>query len=290
MGEAPDRDAKTEQPTEQRLKDAKKKGNSPFSRDVPVLLSSVAIWIVFSLLSVGAGTQIASALRPFLESPGMWDIASSGDVNRLLAYLALYVGGAVLPLLALFAASGLLGAFPQSGGVAATRLKPDLSRLSPIKGLKRILGASNLMGGMKSVVRVALLALVAILSLRRLSMTYLSGDGLAPTTLAAAMLSTVTALVRDIVLVIATLALLDVLMVRYFWRRNLMMTKQEIRDEVKDAEGDMALKHRMRLLARQRLKRRMMDAVPQATVVIVNPTHFAVALRYVKEEGGHRGL
>lgn len=286
MGEAPDREAKTEQPTEQRLKDAKKKGNAPFSRDVPVVLNTVVIWIALSFLSAGAFLQIAIALRPFLERPAMWDIASSGDFNRLLSYLALYVAGSVLPIIALFGLSGLLGAIPQTGGIAGARLKPDVSRLSPAKGLKRILGPSNLMQGAKAVIRVVLLAAVAFWSLRRLSTTYLSGDGLAPMDLAAAMLMTLTALIRDVVLVIVVLAILDVFMVRYFWRRDLMMTKQEIKDEAKASEGDLALKHRMRLLARQRLKRRMMGAVPQATVVIVNPTHIAVALRYLKEEGG----
>jgi flagellar biosynthetic protein FlhB len=75
-------------------------------------------------------------------------------------------------------------------------------------------------------------------------------------------------------------------LVRHKWLRDLRMTKQEIKDEAKEAEGDPAIKMRIRMLARQRLKRRMMAAVPKATVVIANPTHYAVALRYVRSEGG----
>jgi flagellar biosynthesis protein FlhB len=104
--------------------------------------------------------------------------------------------------------------------------------------------------------------------------------------LAADLVRMTSRLVGAIVIGFMVVAVLDVTMVRFTWLRDLRMTKQEIKDEMKEGDGDPQIKLRMRFLARQRLRKRMMAAVPQATVVITNPTHYAVALRYAREEGG----
>lgn len=286
MSEGPDREEKTEEPSEKRLSEARSKGNTPNSRDAAIVLNIVAIWLVLTYLFSGASVRVAAALRPFIEDPARWELRTAGDFGQLLTYIAIYLGGALLPVVGLIALSGLLGAVPQSGGLILTRLSPDFSRLSLLKGLSRTFGQSNLTNGAKTLFRVGLLGVVTLSSLRSLSTTFLTGDGLAATALAQTIVGVMANLVRDILMVVIIIAVADIFLVRYFWRRDLKMSKQEVKDEQKEAEGDKALKHRMRLLARQRLKRRMIAAVPKATVVIANPTHFAVALRYVKEEGG----
>jgi flagellar biosynthetic protein FlhB len=98
--------------------------------------------------------------------------------------------------------------------------------------------------------------------------------------------SMVMKLLSAMVVAIIVLAAADLVWSRVFWQRDLRMTRQEVKDEVKQAEGDPILKGKLRSLARDRSRKRMMAAVPRATLVIANPTHFAVALRYVREEGG----
>ena len=93
-------------------------------------------------------------------------------------------------------------------------------------------------------------------------------------------------LVAGVAAATLVLVVLDLVWSRVFWRRELRMSRQEVKDELKQSDGDPILRSRMRSLARDRSRRRMMAAVPRATLVIANPTHYAVALRYVREEGG----
>jgi flagellar biosynthetic protein FlhB len=107
-----------------------------------------------------------------------------------------------------------------------------------------------------------------------------------PAALPGLILSLASRLVATIAVATLVLVAADIVWTRVSWQRDLRMTRQEVKDELKQADGDPIVKARLRSLARDRMRKRMMAAVPRATLVIANPTHFAVALRYVREEGG----
>lgn len=284
MSEAPDRESKTEQPTEKRLADALAKGKGPFSRELPILLSGCAIWLVLGLMLNSVSAQVAIALRPFIEHPGAWSLSSAGDAAMLLHYMTAFVMLAVVPALALLALAGMAGTLPQSRGAVLERIRPELSRISPAAGWRRLFGAEGWTHAGKSLLKITFVAAIALWCLGDLARSVIAVHdadiGAFPATLSVMLAR----LVGAVLLAFLAVALLDAGLTRLSWRRSLRMTKQEVKDEAKQADGDPTLKQRMRFLARQRLRRRMIAAVPRATFVVANPTHFAVALRYVREE------
>lgn len=286
MSDSPDRESRTEEPTEKRLADALKKGKTPVSRELPILLGVGAIWLCFSVLTGERAGQIALALRPFIDQPGGWALASSKDVLELMRYVGQYALLGVLPLAVAIGAGGLIGSASQSSGMVLERIKPDFSRISPTAGWKRHFGRGALTEGLKAVLKVGLVGLVAFWIMRGFLATLMASSGSGAEEIVPTLGSMLTRLSGGMVAAFLLVALVDLALVRYFWRRDLRMTKQEQRDEAKETDGDQTVKSRMRMLARQRLKKRMMAAVPRATVVIANPTHYAVALRYVRSEGG----
>jgi flagellar biosynthesis protein FlhB len=286
MSEAPDREAKTEEPTPKRLADTLEKGKGPVSRELPVMVNVGAIWLCLSLLLAGCADRVSTVLRAFIEQPIQWPLNVGGDASQLVAVVAFYVLAALLPIFATLGLAGLVAGVPQSNGFILTRIKPEASRISPVAGWKRLFGRSGFANALKSLVKLAAVAAVAVWSLRTLFAGVIRIGDMDVEAQTQALLAALSALTASVFLVYLGIGVADVLMVRFAWRRDLKMTKQEIKDESKQSEGDPALKHRQRLLARQRIKQRMLAAVPRATVVIVNPTHFAVALHYDQGQGG----
>jgi flagellar biosynthetic protein FlhB len=166
------------------------------------------------------------------------------------------------------------------------RLKPNASRLSPASNGKRMFGKEGLLEFVKIIVKTVLVLVVAGLSLK-LAMAAMLAGGLVPASaLPATMRDQILRTVSQLAILALVMAVLDGLWVRLKWRKDLMMTRQEVKDEHKQQEGDPMLKQRRLALARQRSNSRMMSDLPKATVVIANPTHYAVAIRYVPSEGG----
>jgi flagellar biosynthesis protein FlhB len=286
MSEAPDREGKTEEPTQKRLMDALRRGKGPSSREIPLLFNIGAVWLILTLMLAGGAAQIAGALRVFVEHPGALPLRMNGDAVAILRYIVIYSLAALVPILGTMALGGLMASLPQSNGFVAERIKPDPARISLVAGWKRLFGKSGIQNALKSIAKLVLVTLVTAWSLRGLPATILV-DGLLDVEDQLQVVTTALAkMVGGVLLAYLLVALLDVLTAWISWRRNLRMTKQEVKDEAKDSEGNPAVKHRQRMIARRRAKQRMALAVPRATVVVVNPTHYAVAMRYVESEGG----
>lgn len=282
MSDDQDKSQKTEEPTEKRLREAEEKGDVPRARDVGQLATLAGFWlVVVAAVPLGA-SHLAETLLPLIENPD--DIRLHGaaaDVVQGLGWVIVGAGVALLPAFALLFVSGIAGALG-SGPVliAAERIQPKLSNISPMKGVTRIFGTTALVEFVKSLIKLAILAVAAWFVLSPLfSMTE---------TVVALDVAALPDLLRDLTLrlllavLLATvlMAVADVLWRRFEWRKRLRMSFQELKDEVKQSEGDPHLKARIREVRTQRAKRRMMQAVPRATVVLTNPTHFAVALEY----------
>jgi len=287
MAEAADRESKTEEPSEKKLRDAIEKGQVPISREVAVLasLAATSLYAVFLLRT--QSLSLGGLLGRLLDLSGEIRLSSSGDAQVLVGALLLDMGRFLTPLFVLFIGLGLAAAFAQGlPRVVTSRIAPDLSRISPGKALGRLFGKQGVGELAKSVAKLAGAGSVAALLLGGQRDLILSAIDRLPGDLPNVLAFLVVRLVVAMAIIAALVAALDLVLTRLNWRRDLRMTRQELKDELKQAEGDPAVKGRFRSIARDRARRRMIAAVPNATLVVANPTHFAVALRYVRADGG----
>ncbi|WP_207477323.1 flagellar biosynthesis protein FlhB [Arenibaculum pallidiluteum] len=277
-----DDDQKTEEPTEKRLREAVEKGNVPRAREMGSLAMMAAAWLAVAMAAPGSVAALGKALLPLIENAD--DIRLDGGAQDVLGGLLGLIGRvgiALLPVLGLLVAGALVSAFSQGPVlVASERIQPKLSNISPMAGWRRIFGRMALLEFMKNLVKLGVVAAAGWTVVRPLldrTEAYVGVD-----------ISGLPDLLRDLTLRLLLAVLLATVLIagvdlvwrRLEWRKSLRMTQQEVRDEFKQMEGDPHIKARVREVRRERARRRMMAAVPKATVVVMNPTHFAVALEY----------
>ena len=272
--------ARTEKATPRRRQKAREEGSVSRSTDFD---GAVLLWGNFFLfLGLGGATlallmqQAAHFLR--LARPGA--LADAGQVT-LLAEVIMVLGRLLLPFLGLNFLLALSVGFAQRGFTfSAKPLQPKFDRLNPAQGFKRLFSARAVVELFKSLAKFALLALVAYVTLQpRIPMllaTLKLPLGQAMDIFHAALF----ALYRNVMLAMLVLALADFAWQRYSFEKGIRMTKQEIKDEAKDTEGNPEIKQRQKAIMMAAARRRMLAEVPKATVVVTNPTHVAVALRY----------
>jgi flagellar biosynthetic protein FlhB len=277
---------RTEQPTSKRLRDAAERGQVARSKEVQdvvqlaaalMTLSWVGSYMVRTLADrVGAGlSRIDGVAHRTVMPSELTAIASS-----YLGWLALIVG----PVMLTAVVAGLAAVSAQGGwNVSWEPLQPKFSKLSPVNGIKRLVPTKAGLDLVRVTLVATALAWVAWGVVQPFVETapLLSRVSLADAT--GSTWQTVLTLVKRGLIVFATIATADYLLKRYQLRRSLKMTKQEVKDEHKMLEGNPEIKGRVRRLQRDLARRRMLAAVPKATVVITNPTHFAVALEYKRD-------
>lgn len=287
MSEAPDKDSKTEEPTEKKISDAVEKGNVPRSREMATFASLIGV-LAAAAFMIGPGTvTLSSHMIILLDNPGAFTLESGHDVNQLLWAVSMEAGKFLMPVIVLLTAAGMASAFLQHApGLALDQIKPKWSRVSPGAGWKRIFGSEGFVEFLKSLFKVGAIAFVVMIMLNADRDAVINAGLADPSTLPELTLSLAIRLLSAVSVALALLVVGDVVWTRVRWRTDLRMTRQEVKDELKQSEGDPLVKGRLRSLARDRARRRMIAAVPQATVVIVNPTHYAIALKYDRAKGG----
>lgn len=275
---------KTEQPTEKRLRETREKGDVPRSRDLSgalVVLAGVAA------LMNGAHAAFLHARQIFslgLDYPreALFSDELPGRALHAALHEALGLFGpvAAATLLAVFAAPLLLGGI----GFSAEALQPKFERLDPIKGLGKIFAMRGLVELGKALLKLLFIGAVLLLLLRhwqgQLQATG-RGSVMAGITQSISLLGNAALWFGSI---LALIGALDAGYQKFDHGKRLRMSKQEIRDEMKDSEGNPELKGRIRQVQQMQSRRRMMEELPRADVVVVNPSHFAVALVY--DDGG----
>lgn len=287
MAETPDRESKTEEPTEKKFRDALDQGNVPYSREAATLVSLLGILIVTSFFLVSGVAHLNSSLHRLIDNPGAWSLEGHADVTRLFEAVGLDAARLLVPAIIVLTAAGILSSVVQNAPrMVLDRIRPDLSRLSLSKGWRRIFGAQGQVEFLKAAFKLAAVGLLGLMVMRSAHNSVVNALFMEPTALPNLILDMASRLVATLAVATIVLVAADVVWSRVSWQRELRMTRQEVKDELKQADGDPLVKARLRSLARDRLRKRMIAAVPRATLVIANPTHFAVALRYVREEGG----
>lgn len=280
MAEDQDQSQKTEEPTQKRLEDARKKGQVATSRELNNALMISAATAFLALLSPGVTNDLSVALMPFLQIPDQMPTTIT-DLQMLIMELMKQVGAALLLPALLFACAAIASGLLQNGIVISTEpLKPKLEKISPISGAKRIFSLKSIVEFIKGILKITLIGAAAILLLWPETATIIrtTDAELIVTTILLQSL-TVKLLFGVAVLVIAV-AVLDILYQRFEHQKQLMMSRKDLMDEFKQTEGDPHVKARLKGLRAERARQRMMAEVPNATVVVTNPTHFAVALYY----------
>ena len=287
MAEKPDKESKTEEATEKKIQDAVEKGNVPFSREAATLASLLSMAVIASFFLASNVGQLNFSLARLIDNAGGLPLENGGDAVRVFEAVGLDILRLLLPVVAILTVAGVMSSFLQnSPRIVLDRIQPKLDRISISGGWSRIFGAKGQVEFLKSTAKLIAVCVLGGVLLRSAQNDLLNAMFMEPGALPQLVLTMSTRLLMAIAVATIVLVAADLVWSRLFWARDLRMTRQEVKDEMKQVDGDPLVKARMRSLARDRARKRMIAAVPRASFVITNPTHYAVALRYVKEEGG----
>lgn len=280
MADDTDPESKTEEPSAKKLSDARAKGDVVKSADIPQLASLTGAVSVILLAGGWMTRDLMSALYPFIAHAGTTEISSGGA----MVIMKRATMAALPPLVLVMIVASVLGVI---GNVAQTglmltpeKLKPDLAKLNPLSGLGRIFGIDGFIQFAKSVVKIGVTAIIAWMVLKPHVGEVRNLVGMDPAAIIPEAMKLSKSLLIAVILFLVGTAGFDWFLQRQRFMSRMRMTLQEVKDEFKQSDGDPHIKGKRRQIQMQRSRQRMMQNVPKATVVVMNPTHYAVALRY----------
>ena len=271
---------RTEQATPKKRADARKKGQVAKSQEVASVSVLLTGLMIFWFGSSTALEQITALLRWLFTESGRFNLDGS-SIQHLLVGLIYKVSLLIFPLFLTIFFVAFMVNYLQVGLVPSSEaISPKLSKINPIKGFQRLVSIRALVELMKNLFKISLVGVVVYMTIKGELTNFIplpdqNGGGILIVVAGIAF-----KIVLRVCLVLMVLAVLDYSYQRWEFEKNLKMTKQEIKDESKQTEGDPLLKARIRRLQSEAARKRMMASVPHADVVITNPTHLAVALKY----------
>ena len=283
MSDAQDKDSRTEAPSARKLQQSREQGDVPKSPEVASTFALAAAVAVVLTSGAMMARGMTDALAPFIAHPDAIDLSGRGAMAVLKA--ALLAAAPAFTVLGAAAAAGAAGNLIQHGVLfVPAKLQPNFGKLNPLKGLQHLIGVDNLISFAKSLFKLVAMAAVVFTVLKRRAGGLPSLSWLDP----AAILPVTMELLRTLMIagiaVFGVCAAVDVFVQRYRFTQRMRMSREDIKHEQKDTDGDPHIKARLKQQRMVRARRRMVQNVPKATVVLMNPTHYAVALRYVQGE------
>ncbi|MGD1876889.1 MAG: flagellar biosynthesis protein FlhB [Kiloniellaceae bacterium] len=271
---------KTEDPTSKRLSDAREKGQVPRSQEVSHWFMILALALVIGIFSPSLSSDLGGLLRPFIEQPHLIPLDGNALRDLLSASAVGILKVSMIPL-TLIMVAGLAAATIQNGIIVTTeQIQPKLSNIGFKRGFKKMFSMRALADFAKGLAKLAVVGVVVFIVVWPDRDTVLVIPTMAVEDMLALVRVEAVKVIVAVLSVMTLITLADVLYQRFMHNKELRMTKQQIKDEHKQSEGDPMIKGRLRQLRVERARKRMMAAVPEADVVITNPTHFAVALKY----------
>lgn len=272
-----DEEEKTEEPTSKKLEDAKNEGNVNKSMEVTgaaVLFFGSLYLLFFSSFSMMEIKKLMMFSYGFigeeLDGPALYAITYSVTVTMLKALSPLFILVVVLVLASYWTQFGLI----------SVPLKFDLQKLDPIKGIQNIFGFKKFIEALKLTAKLIIIIIVMCILFLVTNKKFLEMMNQELETTIILMIQLTIYFIFAILLILIIFAIIDFYFSRHYYMKSLRMSKQEIKDEFKNMEGDPQVKGRIRRIQMQMAQKRMMSNVPNADVVITNPTHYAVALKY----------
>ena len=287
MSEGEDPESKTYEATEKRIQDSLEEGRVPVSRDLTNAFGILALLGCFTFIIDGAARRLTGSLALLMSNVGALGLEAGADVESYIETILVEMARFLAPTILALTVAGLTGSFVQGAPrLVASRILPDVARLSLIAGWRRLFGVDGAIELLKALAKMTIvggaIAFAGMDDRATLTDAMRSDPALLPVIVRHAAIH----LTSGVVIAFGLIAAGDFLWSRLKWRRELRMSREEVKEEFRQAEGDPLVKARMRSIAMDRARRRMMAAVPTASLVIANPTHYAIALRYVREEGG----
>lgn len=283
--EAPEQSSKTEDPTEKKLRDAQEKGDVVKSQEVNTWFILAGSALVFLLLAVPTAQGLSQSLATLLGNAEKYEIGGSALSAFWMDLAGNMLMVAILPSIVLFAAAIGANLIQHPPLLSTEPITPKFSKISPIQGFKRLFSKDALVNFVKGLVKIAIVSAVLWFVLapeaeRAESMMFEE-----PVSILNDFMNLSMKIFGAVLAIVTIIAIADFIYQRQRWWNRMKMTLQETKDEYKQQEGDPKIKGRIRQIRFERSRRRMMAAVPDATVVITNPTHYAVALKYDSSMG-----
>jgi flagellar biosynthetic protein FlhB len=280
MAEDSDSASKTEEPSPRKLEEARNRGEVPKSPDVVSFATLAAVSSVILFAGGGLARDMVDRLRPFISRPDDFSLTNGGAV--VVMRLALIAAApALVAVLGSAVLAGAAGNLIQQGFIFTTApLAFNADRLSPLQGFKRLFGIDGLVNFLKSALKITVVGAIAWFIVSPHAREFELLPALEPMAILPMAADMTRGLFFGVLAFLALVAGFDWFWQRYRFTQRMRMTKEELKEDFKQAEGDPRIKARIRQLRNERARRRMMQQVPKATVVVMNPTHYAVALRY----------
>jgi len=270
---------KTEKPTSKKRKDQRKEGNVFQSKDVVTIATLFGAFYILRMLFPGIYQLSRDFMIRFIGYSG-----SVNSLNSVKQYSMMFLetaARAVLPILIISVVLAILATGIQTRFLFSGKsVRPKFSRLNPLQGIKKLFSLQNVIELLKSILKVIILIAILYSMLKDDMVQVVRTMDMDVLNSGSYMLSLVMSMIARIAIAFLVIAALDFMYQWWEYERKLKMTKQEVKEEYKQMEGNPEIKGKIRSIQNQRARERMMQAVPNADVVVRNPTHFAVALKY----------
>jgi flagellar biosynthesis protein FlhB len=277
---------KTEKPTPQRLTKARKEGQIPRTPELGTWAGVAAASVLLPML---VGKSFTSVLQLFVHVGAVAQRPEAAAISTLLSEALSAFLTSLLPTALGLMAVGVAASAAQGGVVVSGKsIKPSFKKLNPLQGVKRMFGTQGLWEAMKALIKTATLCAVVLLTVGKAKALVSSSGALPLSSVAATFTDSAVLLMRTIAITGLAIALADYMIVRFRTMKKLKMSKYEIQQEHKQSEGDPHMKAHRRSVQMSMSRNRMMTDVQEADVLLVNPTHVAVALKYEAAKGAPR--
>ena len=278
--EQQDQEQKTEDPSSRRLEEAREEGQVAVSSEVRTWFMLVGRFLAVATAGPPLGRAMMESLTVYFALADQLSVGDGGlraVITETFYHMAPPLGLMILILVI----AAIAGTMVQTGLFAASKLlEPKLERISPFAGWKRILSKQSVVEMLKGVIKMTLVGIVMYKIIHPLVIKSDLLTGMEPMLQVTVMFSETLKMLGAAIVMVTLFAVADYVYQRHKFMQQVKMTKQEVKDEHKQQEGDPILRARLRQIRLERARRRMMARVPEADVVITNPTHFAVALEY----------
>ena len=283
MADTEDQAQKTEEPTQKKLDDARKKGQVASSREVNTWFMLLAGTIMVMLAPM-AMDDLGTILGRFLSQSHALPVDGPA-ILHLGAATMVELAAVMAPVFGMTLIAAIASGFVQHGFLLSTdKLQPKLQNISLLKGVKRMFSLKSIVEFIKGILKMTIVGAVAFALIEPQMERITSAIYMAPSDILYLLWTLALRMIAGVCAVVTLIAGVDFLYQRFEFHKSMRMSKQDIKDEMKQTEGDPIIKSRLRQLRIEKSRKRMMAAVPEADVVITNPTHYAVALKYTSGE------
>jgi len=285
MAENNDSTEKSLEPTEKRLKDARKKGDVPSSKEAGNMVVVMALLGIIAFVLPFQTPRVVNALTSLIDQSSTLTVATGAPglvrLGQITSEFVIQLTWAIAPLFAVLLVGAIIGAVIQGETVIAfERIKPKISKISPSEGIKRLFSANSLVEFLKSIVKVFAIGFLAIWFTNQAVRDIWMTSGFIPEYLPGYLVEAAKKLLLAAAILLVPVAIADIMWRRFDWRKKQRMSQKDLKDEIKESEGSPEIRNTRARRRRELSQQRSIAVIPIADVILTNPTHYSVALKY----------